>query len=336
MTRLIPAASLVVFLVSPLSGQQVIPPVRPGPAARVPVLVNFVAPEYPGRARIVRSQAVVTLDVVVGGDGRVQDVVVLSPLPLPPPAPPPALLPARVARLVVDLGDPAQFREPVVKAVRQWTFEPSSIAATAVTIPVRVSFEMLPAPRQSSFFGDESAVPPIATPADFEVIYSFGGYGCRLDTRAGEFRMSGAPSSPYSPVAVRVTLTPAQRESIYREMVRVGFFESGSIPVDYSRVPNTAPSEARFETGTAGIEVLVRAVPEMGVSAQPSVRHTIEASRGGTSKTVTWDDQYVGPALSREMEGIRLVIERLQRVLQEHDAVRLLGPPVTNRCRAPL
>ena len=69
---------------------------------------------------------------------------------------------------------------------------------------------------------------------------------------------------------------------------------------------------------------------------QPSVRHTIEAWRGGTSTTVTWDDQYIGPALSREMEGIRLVIAQLHRVLQENDAVRLPGPPVTNMCRAPL
>jgi hypothetical protein len=57
--------------------------------------------------------------------------------------------------------------------------------------------------------------------------------------------------------------------------------------------------------------------------------------RGGTSRSVTWDDQYVGPALSREIKGIRLVIARLQRVIQEHDAVRLLGPPVNDMCRAP-
>ena len=127
----------------------------------------------------------------------------------------------------------------------------------------------------------------------------------------------------------------ANREAIYREMMRVGFFDYGAVTVDYSGVPKPPPSDARFETGTTGIEVFVRAVPTMGISVQPSVRHTIEAWQGGTLKRVTWDDQYVGPALSREIEGIRLVIARLQRVIQENDSVRLLGPPVTNMCRAP-
>lgn len=328
MTRVFSAAVISVLLGAPMTGEQVTQPVPAGPAARVPTLVTFVAPEHPGLARDLGTRALVTLDVVVGRDGRVQDVVVLTP----PPAPPtPRQLP-----LLVDLGSPAQFREPVLSAVRQWTFDPSSIAAPAVTIPVTVRFEVVPAPRPESFFTGETSQPSLAAPDDFEVVYSYGAYGCRLDTRVGEFSMSGARSSPHSPASVPVTLTSTQRDTIYREMVRVGFFEYGSIPVDYSQVPKAPPSEARFETGPAGIEVLVRTVPVMGVSAQPSVRHTIEASRGGTSKVVTWDDQYVGPALSREMEGIRLVIARLQRVIQEIDAVRLLGPPVTSMCRGPL
>jgi len=329
MTRFISTAAIIVLLGSRIIGQQA-PPVRPGPAVRVPALVTFVAPEYPGWARFLRSQTVVTLDLVVGRDGRVQEVVVLAP---PAPAPPPSS--SRAAPLLVDPGSLAQFRDSVLKAARLWTFDPSSIASPTVTVPIRVRFEMLPAPLPTSFFADEASQPPVAVPADFEVVYSYGVYGCRLETRAAEFRMSGRLHSPYSPAVVPVTLTTTQRETIYREMMRVGFFEYGSIPVDYRRVPPSPPADARFETSATGIDVFVRAVPEIGTVVQPSVRHTIEAWRGGTSKSVTWDDQYVGPALSREIEGIRLVIATLQRVLQEHDAIRLLGPPITDMCRAP-
>ena len=284
----------------------------------MPALVNFVAPQFPGVAFLYRTQATVELDIVIGRDGRVRDVIVRSP-------PPPPELPILAFQL----------RDPVVKAVRQWTFDPSSIAAPTITVPVSVRFEVLPEPRPVSFFDDATAQPPIATPADFEVVYSYGAYGCRLDTRAKEFRMSGALHSPYAPAVVPVALTAAQRDAIYREMVRVGFFEFGTMPVNYSRVPAASPVDARFETGATGIDVFVRAVPASPTFVQPSVRHTIEAWRDGTSKSVTWDDQYIGPALSPQVEGIRLVIARLQQVLLEHDAVRLLGPPVTDMCRAP-
>ena len=318
---------MIVLLASPIIGQQAVPPGRPATRGRVPALVTFVAPEYPGRAHVYGTQTVITVDVVVGRDGRVQDAVVLWPPPDPPPP--------RQAPYLVNLGSPAQFREPVLKAVRQWIFDPSSIATPTVTVPVSIRFEILPSSRQPSFFADATSQPAIVTPADFEVVYSFGVYGCRLDTRAAEFRMSGAARAPYSPAVVAVRLTALQRDAIYREMVRVGFFEYGSFPVNYSRAPEPSLPDARFETSTTGIEVLVQAAPAMPRFTQPSVRHTIEAWRGGTSKTVSWDDQYIGPALTPAVEGIRLVIDRLQQVLKEHDAVRLLGPPVTDMCRAP-
>lgn len=328
MIRLSSALLLVALLASPIAGQQALQMVRSGSAIRVPKLVTFVPPDYPPWGRLYRSQTVITLEVVVGRDGRVQDVVILAPPPVRSRPP--------EASLLMDPGSPAQFREPILKAVRQWVFDQPSLAEPTVTVPVSVRFEMLPTPRPASFFADEASQPPVAAPADFEVVYVYGAYGCRLDTRAGEFRMSRRPASPYSPAVVPVALTAAQRDVVYREMARVGFFDYRSIPVDYLRVSTAPPPEARFESGATGIEVFVRAVPVVGVTAQPSMRHTIEVWRGGTSKSFTWDDQYAGPALSREIEGIRLVIATLQRVIQETDAIRLLGPPVTNTCRAPL
>jgi TonB family protein len=107
------------------SGQ---PPVFAGSPTRVTVtaedqasrLVRSVKPEYPARALEARIQGVVRMSAVIGADGRVRSLQLISGHPL-----------------LID---------PAAAAVRQWQYQPLVVQGQAVEVlaPVEVVFELPP------------------------------------------------------------------------------------------------------------------------------------------------------------------------------------------------
>jgi protein TonB len=93
-------------------------PIRPGDRVRAPVKIVDVAPVYPPLAVRARVAGVVTIDAVIGVDGRVTEVRVLRSSPL--------------------LDDAA------LDAVRQWRYTPTLLNGVAVPVilPVRVNFAL--------------------------------------------------------------------------------------------------------------------------------------------------------------------------------------------------
>jgi protein TonB len=83
-------------------------------------LVQKVDPQYPAQAREARIQGRVVLSVVVGKDGAVQDVKLVSGHPLLAPA--------------------------AMNAVRQWHYKPYLLNGDAVEVqtPVTVDFRLPP------------------------------------------------------------------------------------------------------------------------------------------------------------------------------------------------
>jgi protein TonB len=94
-------------------------PVLLGHEVLPPTLVHRVQPEYPNVAKLARIQGTVVLGVIVGRDGKVQDVWVVRSIPV--------------------LDDAA------VNAVKQWTYKPGRDRLehpVAVYFPVSVKFEL--------------------------------------------------------------------------------------------------------------------------------------------------------------------------------------------------
>jgi TonB family protein len=83
-------------------------------------LKSSVTPQYPPLARQARIQGIVKLNVVIGRDGMVQNISVISGHPL--------LVPAAIA------------------AVKQWVFEPTQVngAAVEVEAPLDINFDLPP------------------------------------------------------------------------------------------------------------------------------------------------------------------------------------------------
>jgi protein TonB len=88
-------------------------PIRPGDRVRAPVKIVDVAPVYPPLAVRARVAGVVTIDAVIGVDGRVTE--------------------ARVLRSVALLDDAA------LNAVRQWRYTPTLLNGVAVPVILTVS-----------------------------------------------------------------------------------------------------------------------------------------------------------------------------------------------------
>jgi protein TonB len=82
--------------------------VRIGGAIKQPSLVNRVGPTYPAVAISGRVEGVVVLEVVVDGEGRVEDVRILRSIPLLDMAAVDAVRQWRYAPLVLN-GQPARF-----------------------------------------------------------------------------------------------------------------------------------------------------------------------------------------------------------------------------------
>jgi TonB family protein len=76
-------------------------------------LLQRVPPTYPQRAKELHIQGKVLLEAVVGRDGKVRDVRVIS-------------------------GD-AMLAEAAVGAVRQWEYEPYVLNGVAVEVPTRIT-----------------------------------------------------------------------------------------------------------------------------------------------------------------------------------------------------
>jgi|SRR5579864_22730 len=93
-------------------------PIRPGGLVRVPIKMVDVAPVYPPLAIRARAAGVVTVDAVIGVDGRVTE--------------------ARV------LGSVALLDEAALDAVRQWRYTPTLLNGVAVPVilTVRVNFAL--------------------------------------------------------------------------------------------------------------------------------------------------------------------------------------------------
>ncbi|HEY0592320.1 MAG TPA: energy transducer TonB [Thermoanaerobaculia bacterium] len=85
------------------------PILRPGGDVSIPVVTTRVDPRYPEAARAARLQGVVTIECVIGNDGRVRD--------------------PRVVRSAHPILDPA-----AIDAVKNWRFQPATLNGTAVDV----------------------------------------------------------------------------------------------------------------------------------------------------------------------------------------------------------
>lgn len=114
---------LIVSIKTAASSEEVeIQVIAPGaqPTARISVggkvqesnLINKVLPVYPALAKSVRLQGHVILDVVIGTDGTVQELKLVSGHPLLAPA--------------------------AMQAVKQWTYKPTMLNGEAVTVATQV------------------------------------------------------------------------------------------------------------------------------------------------------------------------------------------------------
>ena len=92
-----------------------------GPGVTVPILINEVRPSYPPMAKKLRAQGMVTLNILVGIDGNVEDIKILN-----------------VSRTGIG------FEKSAEKAVRQWRYKPATKNGVRVRmwLPVRVPFKM--------------------------------------------------------------------------------------------------------------------------------------------------------------------------------------------------
>jgi protein TonB len=114
-TTMIPGASVVV---PPPAPTQTAAPVRPGGNVKPPDRIVNVRPEYPPMAIAARVSGSVTIEAIIGTDGRVRD--------------------ARVLRSIALLDDAA------LKAVRQWRYTPTLLngVPVAVIMTVTVTFTL--------------------------------------------------------------------------------------------------------------------------------------------------------------------------------------------------
>lgn len=87
-------------------------PLRAGTDVASPVRKKSVAPLYPGEARRAWIQGIVGLDIVIGPEGTVEDIVLIRSIP------------------ALD--------QAAIEAVRQWEFEPVVVDARAVRVVMTV------------------------------------------------------------------------------------------------------------------------------------------------------------------------------------------------------
>jgi protein TonB len=98
-----------------LGGDRDAGPVTWTPSMRLPVAIHRVEPAYPEIARVARQEGSVELAVVIGTDGRVEEVQVVR-------------------------GN-AMFEREAIEAVRQWRFLPTILDGRAVKILYRIQID---------------------------------------------------------------------------------------------------------------------------------------------------------------------------------------------------
>jgi hypothetical protein len=67
----------------------------------------------------------------------------------------------------------------------------------------------------------------------------------------------------------------------------------------------------------------------------PAATHHFQVTQSGRQTTVYWEDAYIGPALTREMEGVRSVIRVVQSIIRRNDVLGGM-PAIRTECRGPL
>jgi hypothetical protein len=285
------ASVLAAWLVASPAAQQAPPAVAGTQAVGVPDRLSLVGLERLAMS-FVSTARVATLDVVVARDGTVQSVRNTS-------------------------NPPWDKWDQLVEVVRQWRFESRpATTPSSIIVPVTIRF----GPPVPTFFDD--AAPLVEAPADFALVYTAG--RCSFDTRAGTFTHRSLSGDDV--VVLPFILGDVERNLIYREMLHVGFFNYRTkIEVDYSRIPEWPVGVTR-ETRQDGILVTVGI--ELAEQVTPSMWHEFRVWRQGRESTVGWSDQYIGPAMSREIAGVRRVIGVVQSIMSNHPAV---GPMLARR-----
>ena len=321
---------LVLFCAMPvvIAAQE---PVRAGAnGVPVPRLQTFVAPEFPGIALLYQREWNVSAEALVGTDGRVQTVRILRPeeqTPRPQP------LNGSAALLVGP--DVNGVRRAVEGGIRTWVFSPPMVngRSAPVTVPIAIRYEVFTSP-STSFFAGGTTPPAASRPDDFSLVYSEG--FCTLDTGAGVF--TRRPPGSIETRTARVSLTAAELDSVYQEMRRVHLFDYPSIIASNYRLEAGALGrrEAEWSASDEGIAVTMRLESSGPTIRYPNALHVFSVTQNGTTTATQWDDAYVGPALSAEVEGVRSVIGLMGRILDSHLEIRDLKATATTQCRGNL
>jgi hypothetical protein len=288
----------------------------------VPAPQTFVAPVYPAIALIDQPRWVVKADALVDANGRVESVRVLDPEARPDSSA------ASAARKSPD-PTATEVNGSVQDAVRQWVFAATTVdgAPVPIIVPITVRFEVF-SPPFVSFFTER--LPVSAMPSDFSMVYTQG--VCTLDTRAGVFSVAPLGTAPAD--SRPVVLAANELDSIYQEMRRVRLFEyPAAIHASYARGPSSQ-RDASWATTAEGVVVVMRLENSGPMVRQASAVHRFDVQQNGKVSTVTWEDTYTGQPITREIEGIRAVINVVKRVLDHHQELRDLDA-VAQDCRSP-
>jgi hypothetical protein len=312
------AIVIVLWAVAPTDGAQERP--RAGTSdVPVPRVQMVVAPVYPAIALLDQPRWVVKVDALVGADGHVENVRSIDPQPQDS-------APAAADRRSSD-PTAEEVNRSVQDAVRQWVFAPPMVngRAAPVIVPITVRFEVF-SPPAVSFFSEP--LPVSEMPSDFSMLYTQG--ICTLDTRAGVFSVAPIGTAPAE--SRPLVLAGNELDSIYQEMRRVRLFEyPTAIYAGYERGPSSQ-RDATWAISGEGVLMVMRLENSGPMIREPSAIHQFDVRQNGKISTVTWDDTYSGTPITREIEGIRAVINVVKRVLDHHQELRDLQA-VAQDCR---
>jgi hypothetical protein len=275
----------------------------------VPALQTFVAPVYPAVALLDQPLWVVKAEAIIRADGRVESVRIADPQVQ-------VISPPTAGRKPPDPAD-NEVNRSVLDAVKQWVFMLPMVngAVASVVVPITVRFEVFSAPEKSFF---TATLPVAEMPSDFSMVYTQG--FCTLDTRAGLFKVAAIGSTPAE--SRRLVLRGDELDSIYQEMRRVQLFEyPQAIYASYERGPSSQ-RDATWAITSDGLLVVMRLENSGPMVRQSSALHRFEVRQNGTVSTVTWEDTYSGASITRELEGIRAVINVVKRILERHQELR--------------
>jgi hypothetical protein len=309
-TRPFVVFSLLVAATAGVCAQQPDPPPRAGTSGvPVPMIKTFVSPAYPSNALLDQSLWTVQADAWVDADGRIENVHVVQP---EAPAASDAKRGTSVSAESIN-----DVRRAVEEGVRDWVFDPPLVKGqpTALIVPVTVRYEVFGQPIPS-FFKDPA--PASAMPADFSLRYVQG--DCTLDTRAGVFSVVPGGASPAE--TVHLSLRSDELDSIYQEMRRVRMFEYPERVHAQDVHGSSAQRDALFALTGEGIVVVMRLDLKVPQRLQPVEEYLFEVQQNGVTSIVRWTDASAGPAIAREVEGMRAIVAVVKRLIDRHPEIR--------------